>query len=229
MQKLVVGLVFFTISLAGCAQPLRTPSGRPEVTISDETRASLENRVIGLLINDGWRSRTLDDRTLRFEKEADVGTSVLVGSQYDPTAFWRLDLTILDLPPNRHRIVASIYAVRNRGSAFEHETDITQGNAAAQIQVVLERIQGGGVGVLLDRDHRVSSLTPNMPAAAAGLHVGDKVISVDGRRTDQMTQEEILMGIMGEPGSHVTISVQGPGSSDARSVDLQRVKLPAIN
>jgi carboxyl-terminal processing protease len=69
-----------------------------------------------------------------------------------------------------------------------------------------------GVGVWVRRTSsgalRVTSVQPDSPASAAGLHGGDVLVAVGGVPVTGRTVAEVVSGLRGRPGSAVTVEVQ---------------------
>jgi len=138
--SVVLSLLVF---LAGCATPVthNTKSGRPEVTISgkvgDQIAARLTNRMLNARYNVKNASKTL----LVFEKPIDnVLAAVLLGSRYDSTPAARITYTIVESDTST-RVVASLAAITNPGSAFERVTPMDNSKDSASVQQMLSELQ----------------------------------------------------------------------------------------
>ncbi len=66
-----------------------------------------------------------------------------------------------------------------------------------------------GIEIGLDADHAfvIQSVIDGMPAAYAGLEVGDQVIAIDDMATESMDLQTFLELVRGDAGTDVTISV----------------------
>jgi serine protease Do len=78
------------------------------------------------------------------------------------------------------------------------------------------------IGVILDltaKDARVHVVTPNLPAAKAGLKPGDVILNIDGRPTPRL---EVVNQIMGKykPGDKLAIEIRRDGKPLKLKVDL---------
>jgi membrane-associated protease RseP (regulator of RpoE activity) len=74
-------------------------------------------------------------------------------------------------------------------------------------------------GVQRDTAWKVSGISDDSPALAAGLHSGDKVIGIDG--TPVTTFDQLTSQIRSRPGQTVTLLVQRPdGSTETRTANL---------
>ncbi len=59
-------------------------------------------------------------------------------------------------------------------------------------------------------DCRIAKIMDSKPASKDGrLRVGDKILEVNGRKIKNISLEEVVKLIGGEPGSYVTILVEG--------------------
>ncbi len=83
----------------------------------------------------------------------------------------------------------------------------------------------GGVGVLLSPDSppRIAA-PPDEDTPAAGLHVGDVLVAVDGEDVTELTPDEVAARIRGMPGTDVTLTLQ----SDAGKVSLRTMTRTAL-
>jgi carboxyl-terminal processing protease len=70
---------------------------------------------------------------------------------------------------------------------------------------------GVGVTLLPDEDGLLVTRTEPGPAHVAGIRKGDTILSIDGIDATQMTYEQALGRILGEPGSTVTLRVRRGG------------------
>ena len=78
------------------------------------------------------------------------------------------------------------------------------------------------IGVILDQTAKnalLSAVTPNLPAAKAGLKPGDVILSVDGQRTPTFKDVNQVMGKY-KPGDKVTIEITRDGKPLKLKVDL---------
>jgi carboxyl-terminal processing protease len=85
-----------------------------------------------------------------------------------------------------------------------------------------------GIGVEIDiRDGwlTVSSVFPGSPAARAGMQVGDRFLSIDGRRARDMPIEEAVRRMRGEPQTEVRIALRREDDAPQRELTLRRETL----
>lgn len=70
----------------------------------------------------------------------------------------------------------------------------------------------------------------DMPAAKAGLRIGDELISVNGTDVRGMTTDSVSNLLRGEAGTRLTIKFNRPGEKKPREIALERenITLPAI-
>ncbi len=83
----------------------------------------------------------------------------------------------------------------------------------------------GGIGVVVGlRDGMLTVIAPmeDTPGYRAGLVSGDKLVEIDGRRTDDMDLGEAVKLMRGPPGSRVKIKILREGSTDVRSLEIER-------
>lgn len=112
------------LAITGCAAPkLNTRSGTPEVTIAapaEKIRARLAND----LADHGFAAINSDPLSLVFEKEAGAAASVFFGSSFNPTAYYRARLTLIE-DAGSVRVLYHGYIISNRGSGFEKQQEVS--------------------------------------------------------------------------------------------------------
>lgn len=90
---------------------------------------------------------------------------------------------------------------------------------------------GIGVSILQRRDGvYVQSVIPGTPADKAGVHYGDKFLSVDGKEAKDWTSAEVSRNVRGERGTSVNVKLQRVGSDKPVELTIVRggVPLPSI-
>jgi carboxyl-terminal processing protease len=88
-----------------------------------------------------------------------------------------------------------------------------------------------GVGVQMDaRDSGITVIgaLPGTPAERAGIMTGDRIVEIQGRTTQGLTQEEALKALRGTPGSTVRLAIERPGVAARLSFTLTRAEI-AVN
>jgi len=140
MLPLVVPLLFL---VAGCAAPIKhlTPSGRPEVTITGRVGEQVVARITDYMLNRGYNVKTATNTLLVFEKPIDnVLATVLLGSRYDSTPAARVTYTTIETETST-RVVASLAAITNPGSAFERVTPMDNSKDSVSLQQFLNELK----------------------------------------------------------------------------------------
>ncbi len=90
---------------------------------------------------------------------------------------------------------------------------------------------GIGVSILQHRDGvYVQSVIPNTPADKAGVHYGDRFISVDGKDAKDWTSSEVSKNVRGEKGTEVNVKLERAGNNTPIEINIVRggVPLPSI-
>ncbi|WP_413460094.1 hypothetical protein [Herbaspirillum huttiense] len=142
MKKLIV---LFAIFLAGCAnmaQPLSTPSGRPEVTITGSNTSEVKSVISNAMMNRGFSVKNDSESLITYEKTIDdVLTASLFGTRFNTKPASRISFSFAS-SAGTVRVLGSIAVISNPGSGFEQATDFSQGSKDAEnIQAMLEQVK----------------------------------------------------------------------------------------
>jgi carboxyl-terminal processing protease len=91
----------------------------------------------------------------------------------------------------------------------------------------------GGIGITLDTTadaFRVAAVTPQGPAAQAGLMAEDLIVAINGIATTGLSQAEVIQQLRGPVGSSILVRVERHGVALARDFHLHRalVVLPTV-
>lgn len=95
------------------------------------------------------------------------------------------------------------YSTLMEGEDYRQLTEQTTGNY-------------GGLGIQIDvRDGWIVVVAPlpQTPAERVGIEAGDLIVSVDGKSTQGLNQDDAIKALRGAPGSTVNIQVRRPGST----------------
>ncbi|MET0304837.1 MAG: S41 family peptidase [Solirubrobacterales bacterium] len=88
------------------------------------------------------------------------------------------------------------------------------------------RFSGIGLSVTEVKDGlRVERVFKRSPAEAAGIEVGETIVSVDGRSIAGLDSDAATALIKGPEGTEVTVGVRGPKGGEARQVTLTRAEI----
>ena len=85
-----------------------------------------------------------------------------------------------------------------------------------------------GVGVQMDaRDSGITVIgaLPGTPAERAGIMTGDRIVEIQGRTTQGLTQEEALTALRGTAGSTVRLVIERPGVAARMTFTLTRAEI----
>lgn len=83
----------------------------------------------------------------------------------------------------------------------------------------------GGIGsIIQQRDGKTYAVNPyeGKPAQRAGVQAGDRIISVDGKKTDGLTVSEVSNNLRGVPGTTVVLELEREGIKKPFSVSIER-------
>ncbi|MDP2929472.1 MAG: S41 family peptidase [Candidatus Omnitrophota bacterium] len=86
----------------------------------------------------------------------------------------------------------------------------------------------GGIGVEITlKDGILTIITPmaGTPAEAAGIKPGDKIVKIDGKTTENMTLNDSVKIMRGEPGSRVTLTVWREKDEKILDVSIKRANI----
>jgi len=106
---------------------------------------------------------------------------------------------------------------------------------ADQLNEVYAQIDGNfvGLGIELRTQGGVLSITrviPGSPAEQSGIRAGDRIVSVDGRATRDVSSDQAANMLQGVEGSVVKLGVVTPGESPRQlSIRRRRVDVPSVD
>lgn len=91
----------------------------------------------------------------------------------------------------------------------------------------------GGLGMAIGiRDNRLTVITPfkNTPAGQAGIQSGDVIDEIEGKETANMTLEEAVKLLRGEPGTLVKVTIIREGELEKLEVTMTRdvIRFPNV-
>ncbi|MFI5374989.1 MAG: S41 family peptidase [Candidatus Rokuibacteriota bacterium] len=91
---------------------------------------------------------------------------------------------------------------------------------AGDVGLALTR-RNGGLSVVVARD--------GMPAQAAGIRTGDRILTLEGEPVRDMAPDAAAAHLRGQPGSTITLTVIRSGWAEPRPFTLTRVKTPRVD
>lgn len=99
----------------------------------------------------------------------------------------------------------------------------------AQLQEIQPLLQGQFVGVGIDLEIKgkngmvlLGRVYPDSPAAQARLNKGDRLLRLNGRLVDEMTDQELAAGLKGPAGTTVALEIVPLVDSAPRALNLER-------
>jgi carboxyl-terminal processing protease len=93
--------------------------------------------------------------------------------------------------------------------------------------------QFGGIGVMVsvrEKDLTVVAPMEGSPGGKAGLRSGDRIVEIEGQITRQMSLEDAIHLLKGEPGTNVTITIFRPSTKKRQELTIERavIKVPSV-
>ncbi len=208
--------VFLIAMILGCAhmRPLTTPSGKPEVTITNCSKKEVVDAIVNMMVGAGFEVKDVSDYHAVFGKLSDsFGDALLYGSKYDSTPEYRVKYSFTETEDGV-RVIAAVQVVTNPGSAFERVNDRTTGKDARDMQSLLERFKvglelskRGKTGIMVDQNGVITKVMEGGGAADAGLQTDDRIIKIDGQEAPVGDANKLAFMITGEAGTYVEITV----------------------
>jgi len=106
---------------------------------------------------------------------------------------------------------------------------------AGQLNEVYSQIEGNfvGLGVELKATEgalQIVKVITGSPAERGGVHAGDRIIAVDGRRTSEMSTDQAANMLQGKEGTTVEVTAIAPGQ-ESRTLRIRReqIEVPSID
>jgi carboxyl-terminal processing protease len=123
-------------------------------------------------------------------------------------------------------------AIRGMLAALDPHSEFL---TAEEVEVLAADVQGryAGIGVEIDvRDGWlvVTRVMQGGPAASAGLQVGDRFLSIDGKGARDLPIGEAVRRMRGAPGTRVAVRLRRDGVEEGIAVELTReiIDVPAV-
>lgn len=88
----------------------------------------------------------------------------------------------------------------------------------------------GGIGIVITPDLMIVSPIKGTPGERVGLQSGDKIIAIDGKPTEDMTQKEGVDLMRGDPGTPVTLTIKREDVKEPLDFDIIRedIEIPYV-
>ena len=101
----------------------------------------------------------------------------------------------------------------------------------AQNRAMMEVLEGSfeGIGVqfnIMNDTVMVVSTISGGPSEKAGIHAGDRIVTVDGKSFVGATNEKVFKALRGRKGTHVKVGVLRPGFKEVNTYDIKRDVIP---
>jgi carboxyl-terminal processing protease len=204
-----MALLILALTSAACALPLPLPQiSQPaqSPTPTDVAAATPMPDPLMAILSEAQRRTLLSTVMARMR----TGTPVEITATVD----WEFLRTVYEPRVIQAASTAEVYAILKEMVA-ELGDPRARLYDPAEIAVLTGPFGGIGANLQLIGDGLIfASLTPDGPAAEAGLQPRDRVVAVDGTPVPELAEgglETIIMRIRGEPGSQLVLTVQTVG------------------
>jgi carboxyl-terminal processing protease len=122
---------------------------------------------------------------------------------------------------------SALYDKAMIGMLQELDDPFTLYLTADRVRRLTEATTGNYVGIGANVQRRdnwpmVIAPFPGSPAERAGLRTGDRIVEIDGKKTQGWTVDETLRALRGPPGTTVQLALERPGSPRRLSFSLVR-------
>jgi carboxyl-terminal processing protease len=160
----------------------------------------------------------------------------IVNREYVDTTFNNVDWQEVryELLNQEYSSTREAYAALNR-ALRRLQDPYTRFMTPEQYEVLTSQTSGelSGVGIRLQKEDgsdelMIIEVLPNSPAANSGLEAGDRILSIDGEATEDMSLEEASERIRGDEGSSITLEVQR-GAENEFEVVVTRARIELTN
>ena|ERR1051325_8423032 len=87
----------------------------------------------------------------------------------------------------------------------------------------------GGVGIIISiKDNFLTVVSPieDTPGFKAGIQPGDRIVKIDGRSSERITQSDAVKKLRGKPGTDVMLTVYRPSTKKTIEHKLTRALIP---
>ncbi len=162
------------------------------------------------------------DRIKRFDVASIDGTYKLLWRVKDVAAF--LDDS---LPPDVSRQDVEYAMVSGMLEPLDPHTVVLPPDVYREMEIgTTGRFGGLGIVITLrDGELTIVSVMPGTPAARAGLRSRDRIVQIDDESTINMSLDEAVQHMRGEPGSKVTIHVMRRGWDEPHAFEIVREEI----
>ena len=181
----------------------------PEVTVVPE----LQDKTLGPVLNISFKT----EKTL-------LPVSKIVGLYDLHIALQMLMKRLLEMNPQLTQLKIEQMFVRGILTQLDDYSVLLPQEIYNEFNINIGG-QFAGVGLVVGtRDDQLTVIAPmdGSPAALAGMKPLDRIVAVDGEKTEHMTLDEILHRLRGNIGTPVTLSVLRKGHSKALQFELLR-------
>jgi hypothetical protein len=146
MRLNIIPLLVSVFMAVGCAAPpLKTTSGRPEITVNDRSIASVRTAVVNYFVDQGFAPVKTDGTQLVFEREGSTGQALLMGMLTDnPESKNRITITLVENGGDV-RVVGAVAAMGQSNFGRQQAVEL-RGKGYQQLQSALEAIKARAEG-----------------------------------------------------------------------------------
>ena len=216
--------------LIGCAAPQRlsTPSGNPEILISNVSKKEVIDFAVDFFVHYGFEIKDItDDHAVFTMLDDSLSEASPDGSKDDSIPEYRIKFTFTDLA-GCIRVLCTSSIVTNPGASevVEETTSLEDQEGLQNILINfkkgVELEDTGMIGINLRGANLIRNVVPGYSAEEVGIQAGDRIIRIGGEAVPDVNDHSISYMITGDVGTFVGITVLRDGQEMTFKVERRK-------